>query len=426
MKKVVIIAVALGGLGAGWFLFSRHNEPKSSVGSVQQVARVTRGDLNVTVSATGVIEPINKVEIKSKASGLIEELPVEEGDSVEKGDLIARLDQTDVRHDYEQAKADLEVAEATVRKTETTYKRKAGLFEKGLVSAEEMDQSNLELVQAKAQLVRAKAVLATAEERLKDTVVKSPISGIVLQKNVEKGQIISSGISSVSGGTLIATVADMGRVSVKADIDEVDIGQIEKGQEAKVVADAFPGDLFWGEVIRIAPLAKVEQNVTIFEVTVEVNNEEAKLKAGMNATVDITIADRKDVLLVPNEALKDLREMVKPGEGYRHPSAAHSSRADIPKMAGHLRWQEGLKDVKPTQGGRPKMVMVKEGGQFKPRAIIVGVSDFDHSEALKGLKEGDEVMISYLSRAKMDSEQFRERFSRMRSFGGIGRSKKEN
>jgi hypothetical protein len=160
-------------------------------------------------------------------------------------------------------------------------------------------------VRAKAQLVKAKAALSSADERLRDTRIVAPIAGIILTKNIEQGQIISSGVSNVGGGTLIATIANMDNVHIVTNVDEVDIGRVQVGQRASVKADAHPDDTFFGEIIRISPQGKTQQNVTTFNVIVLVPNIGGKLKAGMSASVDIEIFNRPQVLLIPNEALKD-------------------------------------------------------------------------------------------------------------------------
>ena len=297
-KKWYIPIIVVVAVVAVWLGTRRGNAKIPETALKPFIEKVVTGDLRVEVTTTGIIEPINKVEIKSKASGLIEEMNIEESDIVKKGDLITRLDQRDTKNAYDQSIANLEVAQATVKQRESDFKRSKDLFDKGLISAAEYDQAELALVEARAQVVRTKIDVDNNDIRLKDTVVRSPIDGVVLTKDVEEGQIISSGISSVSGGTLIATVANMKEVYVKADVDEVDIGKITPGMKTSVVADAYPNVIFYGDVIRIAAQAKIEQNVTSFEVTIKVQNPEDRLKAGMNTSVEILVTDKHDVLLV--------------------------------------------------------------------------------------------------------------------------------
>jgi len=504
--RVIVLTVTLivAVFAGGYYFLGSSKEPETPTvsGQVQRVVRVTRGNLNLVVSANGVVQPINRVEIKSKASGQIEQLNFEEGQFVQKGDLLIALDQRTAKNDYEQAKADLELAQANLKQAENNYRRAQELFSKNLISEQERDQSRVDFVRAQSQLIKAQAALSSAEERLRDTRVVAPISGIILTKNVEIGQIISSGVSNVGGGTLLATLADMNEVHVETNVDEVDIGKVRVGQRAKVVADAYPDESFWGEVVRIAPLGKTQQNVTTFNVIVLVKNIGNRLKAGMSASVDIEIFNRQNVLLVPAEALKDpqseqgralLASMRSATDGGSPQSADTSKKAEgasrgatdwqalrermekmspeermkefqkmrerfqnmspeeREKMRAQMRQQFGgqgggtqFRGERGGQGGggmpfggsgggmmffgdaqqgrrprqaqvgnieevRERVVMVKENGNFVPRIIKVGASNFDYAEVVSGLNEGDEVQITTISRAKIAAVQMTER-----------------
>lgn len=338
---------------------------------------VTRGTFHVEVSASGTVQPINRVEIKSKASGEIEELPVEEGDYAKKGDLIVRLDQTNVKADLEQAEADLEIARAELSQAQNNYDRQKKLFDKNMISEEEMDNATLQLAQAKGGIVRAQTALDQARERFDETIVRAPISGVILQKYVEEGQIIASGISNVSGGTTIADIADMSNVYIEAGIDEIDVGKIRVGQAASVIAEAYPERTFQGHIIRIAPEARVEQNVTLFDVVIEVANSDGILKSGMNADVKITIVEKNDVLLAPTMALKQP--------------------------------PNGPSDV--------RVAMVKTGDGYERRKVEIGLSDFNQTIILSGLKDGDIIGIPMNSRLKAENERMEQRIKSSRSFG---------
>lgn len=440
MKKaiiaiVVVAAVVIG----GYFLWPRKSVEKSAMpGLSQRTVVVKRGDLAALVSATGKVEPIHKVEVKSKASGQILAMPVEEGDRVRKGDLIARIDETDLRNVYEQAVADLEVAKATVAQTASNVKRQTELFNRGLLSQAEIDQVKLEEVRARAQQIKAESELVTTDTRLKDAVVRSTINGLVLQKNVESGQVISSGINSVSGGTLIATVANMDSVYIFAEVDEVDIGQVHIGQKAKVVPDAFPEDVFQGYVLRVAPLAKVEQNVTTFNVTVVVSNTNSKLKAGMNASVDLTVADRQDILLAPKQAVKDFAEirtqlaamygndstMAGPRQGEMPDSVRARMRQQFasggrPGGTDGATFANGMSN---GQGARKFVLVKNNNGRFAPRRVQLGVSNFDFAEIVSGVQEGDSVLVFSSSRAAADRQRMMERMRNMSGFSGFSGS----
>lgn len=470
MKRIIlIVTAAVVFVGTAYVIWGGSEEgPASPIGQFTRIERVTRGDLNLVVSANGVVQPINKVEVKSKASGQIEEINIIEGQVVDRGFLLLKLDQRTTRNDHEQAKADLAVAEANLNQAENNFGRNKELFAKGLLSEQERDASNLEFVRAQAQLVKAKASLASAEERLADTRIVAPISGTILTKNVELGQIIASGVSNVGGGTTIASIADMQEVHVETSVDEVDIGKVGVGQRATVIADAYPDDRFTGQVERIAPLGKTQQNVTTFNVVILVRNLGGKLKAGMSASVDIEVFNQRGVLLISNEALKDPKSeqgrqimeaasLTIPVDTTQSSAAGASSgsppagaRERFANMSEEQRqaFRERMMNMSPEErqqmfqrfggggggegGGfmrrRPaanpenevkwRLVSARKDGAFEPKLIKVGASNFEQSVVLEGLNEGDEIEIVTISRAKVAQEQFNERMRSMNSFGG--------
>jgi len=344
---------------------------------------VQRGTFRMIVTASGVVKPIDRIEIKSKASGEIVDLPVEQGDEVLKGDLIARLDQKDERAAVAQAQADLDIAQAELNQAQRIYDRRNELFDRQLISEEEWNQIELNRTVAKGKLVQATTALDRAQERLSESVVRAPIDGVLLQKYVEEGQIIASGVSNVGGGTPIVDLADMSSVHIEAGIDEIDIGKIGVGQTADVIAEAYPQLQFKGRVVRIAPEARIEQNVTLFDVIVEVENTDGKLKSGMNAAIEITIVEKSDIPLVPAVALMAPKD----------PSGPPDERT----------------------------VLLKKNGDFIPHQVTIGLSSFRQAEILSGLKEGDNLGVPMTSRLKEENDQMEERIRSSRSFGTSSR-----
>lgn len=410
MKKIIITAAVIVVLiviyfGRGVFSSSDNNNNDSAVRSSTSVVR--RGNLVLTVSSTGVVEPILTVDLKSKASGEIIELPIEEGDAVSRGDLIARLDATTTRYAYDQAQADLEVARKNLSLAEKEAERSDQLFKQGLISELDHENAILSRERANSDLVKANASLEDAKERLSDTVIKSPINGIVLQKYVEKGQIIASGISEVSGGTIIATVADLSRANVTTAVDEVDIGSIQPGQKATIIAESYPDREFQGVVQRIHPQAKVEQNVTTFDVTIEVDNSEGLLMAGMNASVEITAGSVENALLIPREALTDMRTIARMvGEGAGSgPTGGMRGRPE----GGGGGTRGGGQNNGSQKSNPVKMAIVVNNGVEEPRPIELGLSNFEQVQVLSGLSEGDTVLTTMTSKALKDREAFLER-----------------
>jgi HlyD family secretion protein len=341
----------------------------------------TRGAFRIAVSATGLVRPIDRIELKSKASGAVVQLPIEVGDAIAEGGLVAKLDQVEERADLAQAKANLDVAKAELALAKLRSERREQLFESDVIAKEIQDQTQLDLAVARGRLVQTRTMLERAQERMEDTVILSPVTGVVLQKYVERGQIIASGISNVGGGTPIADVADMRSVHVEAGVDEIDIGTIAVGQQATVRAEAFPDRTYLGQVVRIAPEARVEQNVTLFDVVIEVENEDGLLKSGMNATVEIVLVDEPDTLTIPVAALQ-----ARNGDG--EPADADEA-----------------------------VVLLKRGDAYEPVEIRTGRSNFRTVEVLEGLGDGDVLGIPMASRLKDAHERIQDRIKQSRSFG---------
>lgn len=271
-------------------------------------AVIERRDIVVDASATGAVEPINVVEVKSKASGQITQMPVETGTMVKPGDLIVQLDTRDVKNQYDQAFADVRAAEARLQVSEAQKKRSDDLFQARIVTAQEHETAALDYANAQAQLVRARTNLDLAQQRLEDATVRAPIAGTVIEKTVSLGQVITSGTSSLGGGTTLIKMADLNQVRVRALVTEADIGTIQPGLAATVTVDAYPDRPFRGAVEKIEPQAVVQQSVTMFPVLVTLSNLEGLLKPGMNGEVSILIDRRDNVLAVPNDAIRNLRE----------------------------------------------------------------------------------------------------------------------
>lgn len=383
------------------------NPSASSPGISTSVVR--RGDLTVTVNTTGIIEPITTVDIKSKASGEIIELSVEEGDSVVKGQIIARLDDMIARNAYRQAQADLEVAKVALSQALKQAKRQEELYAQNLLSEFDYEAALLEKEQANSNLAAAEVRMEDAREQLSDTVIESPIDGIILRKYVEKGQIIASGISEVSGGTTIVSIADMSRVYVKASVDEVDIGLISPGQKAIVIAETYPDREFRGEVLRIHPQAVIEQNVTTFDVTIEVDNAEGLLLSGMNASIEIIAGYKDNILIVPREALTDARTIARLLEGRQNQADGASSTA-VP--GGRMNVPDREAQDHAASGKPVRMVLALENGKLTPRQVVIGLSSFEEAEIVSGIAEGDTVLTTVTSKALEDREEF---VGRMRS-----------
>jgi HlyD family secretion protein len=274
-----------------------------------QTVSVERRDIVVDAEATGVVEPINVIEVKSKASGQIERMPVETGTRVKPGDLLVQVDTRDVRNQYNQALADLRAAQARVAVAQAQRKRSEDLFKQQIITAQELETAQLDYANAQAQVTRADASLDLAQQRLEDATVRAPLAGTIIEKAVSTGQVITSATGAFGGGTLLLKMADLSQVRVRALVNETDIGNIQPGQQTTVTVDAYPDRPFRGAVEKIEPQAVVQQNVTMFPVLVAVSNREGLLMPGMNGEVSILVERRENVISVPNDAVRPPRDI---------------------------------------------------------------------------------------------------------------------
>ncbi|MDQ8146180.1 MAG: efflux RND transporter periplasmic adaptor subunit, partial [Gemmatimonadota bacterium] len=273
-----------------------------------RTADVARRTIVVQAEATGVIEPINVVEVKSRASGQVTQMPVETGTLVRPGDLIVQLDTRDVQNQFNQAKADLEAAEKKLEVSAIQKKRSDELLGGRIITAQENEAAQLDYANAQSAIVRARASLDLAQQRLDDARVTAPVTGTIIEKPVALGQVIQSGTSAVGGGTTIVKMADLTRVRARALVNETDIGSVRAGLEATVIVDAFPDRPFRGTVEKIEPQAIVQQNVTMFPVLVTLDNQDGLLMPGMNGEVSIVSERREEVIAVSNDAVRSVRE----------------------------------------------------------------------------------------------------------------------
>tara|TARA_B100000674_G_scaffold489103_1_gene502497 strand:- start:73 stop:1269 length:1197 start_codon:yes stop_codon:yes gene_type:complete len=266
--------------------------------------------LELTVEASGTVEPISSIEIKSKASGQILFLGAEIGDYVEEGVVLARIDQRTPTNTLAQANADLEVAKVRLSNAKNQFERSKRLHDEGNISDKSFEDAQEAFSSARAQLVRAEVFLENARIALDDTSVRSPIAGTVISRPAEVGQVITSPTSAVGGGTLLMEMADLDNVRVRALIDEIDIGKISLGQEVTLKVSAYRDKKFIGVVSKIEPMSRVDQNVTTFPVLIDIENKDNLLLIGMNTDVEIEILNEKVALALPAGSLRTRKDIV--------------------------------------------------------------------------------------------------------------------
>jgi len=276
---------------------------------VYQAVPVETRNIIVSAQAAGVVQPDTTVEVKSKASGEILEMLVETGQLVERGALMVKVDQRTPRNTLAQAEAQLEVAQARLQNAASQRTRANELFKSQSITQTEQEKAVLDYANAKAEVVGAEVAVENAKIRMADTDVRAPITGTIIEKNVERGQVISSPTSDVGGGTILLKMADLNLVQVRTLVDETDIGKIKSGLRATVTVDAYPNTPFEGEVLKVEPQAQTQQNVTMFPVIVRIQNRDGRLRPGMNAEVEIHVGQRDSVPAIPNAALRTQKDV---------------------------------------------------------------------------------------------------------------------
>jgi HlyD family secretion protein len=414
MKKIIVLVVVVAVAAGGVYYWKYRQAALENSAAEVTTAKVKRGPIVQAVSTTGRVVANLDVEIKCKASGQIVSLPFDVSDPVKKGDLLLELDPVDEQRAERQsevalsasearlaqAKQNLEIAQrnlatekkraqaaldaAQARQQDASAKceRLAQLLDKKLASQEEFETAKTSLAQAAADLENSrvrmeeletqeaalelkrqdvslaeaevesdKIALSIAQQRLRDTQVYAPIDGVVAIRNVQIGQIISSGISNVGGGTTVMVLSDLSRIFALATVDESDIGAVKLGQNVRVTVDAFPRIRFEGEVKRISTRGVSASSVVTFEVKIEVLGDgKTLLKPEMTANVEITIAEERNALQIPADAV------------FR-------------------------------KEGKSKVLVNKPDGTSEERVVEVGITDGASTQILKGLDEGDTVTI---------------------------------
>jgi HlyD family secretion protein len=367
-----------------------------------KTAKAEMGDVQVRVTEVGSVEPQVKVDVKSVLSGKVVELLVREGDQVKRGQVLARVEpDVNQARDLSQVKNAVHETEIALTEAKATFERNQGLLAQGLLSPQAGLESETRYRSARAtydsavekyKIVQESGVpieLAEAGtvQRLN---VTSPMDGVVIRRPVELGDTVMSGVSSFNAGTVLMTVADVGTMIIKAGINEVDIGKVHLEQSAKISLDAYPKVKFAGTIKRIAPAARLEEKVKVFDVEIAVDRQGAELRTGMTANIDVLGERRDKVLTVPVEALfrKDDKEVVyvkKP----EAPKAAESKGFLASVFADGK--QDGHAKPDPKDAWKEK---------FEVREVETGLASFDKVQVVAGLDAGQEVAVEDPTRTK--------------------------
>ncbi len=385
----------IGGGGAGLVVILLAVTGLSSDHQIDpsRLAETERGDIARSVVATGKIEPLSKVEVKSKASGIVKQVLVDYGDWVKQGQILAELDKEELQARVREARANHLAAQASQQAFQAAYERnqveakgpdlpflkssmaRAGqLHEEGLISVALLEDAEknyqlalnqqmaalgnvavtrAEVARARAQVAQAQAALERAEENLRNSTIVSPMDGLVLSRDIEVGDAVSSILVLGSQATLIMTLGDVSEVFVRGKVDEADIGQVYLQQPARITVESFPDKKFEGAVTKISPMGVEKDNITTFEVRISLHNPGGKLKANMSANAEIILEEKHDVLLIPESAVVYDKE--------------RNTSVEIP-------------DPKADNGRREL-------------AVKLGISNGVKTEVLEGLEENQQVIL---------------------------------
>ena len=360
----------------------------------------TNKSLELSIEASGEIEAISTIEIKSKASGEVLFLGAEVGDYIQKGSILAKIDQRTPNNILAQAEADLGLSKVRLENAKSQLVRGEALHSEGSIADKDFEDIQENYASAQSAVVRTQVSLENANISLDDTIVRSPTEGTIISRSVEVGQVISSPSVAVGGGTVLMRMADLGSVRVRALVDEIDVGKVRVGQDVSIKVSAYRDRQFFGKVAKIEPLAKVEQNVTLFPILIDIENKENLLLLGMNTDVIIQILDENVSLSIPTSSLR--------------------TRKDIKSAAALLEMPEEqvntfLKDKVKGESFN-KFIVIKDskaGPELK--WVQIGKSDLSNVEVVNGLNRGDQVFV-LPSQSLVDyQEKFRARVSS--SFG---------
>jgi len=418
-KRLIILAVsAIVVAGTGIIIFRKSASQEIAI----ETAAASIGSISNTVTATGTIEPIDKIAVGTQVSGVIKKIYVDFNSIVKKGQLIAELDRTLLKSQVLQSEASLHAALNELNFQKKNVDRTGVLHSKSMVSDEELDQASYSLEQAVAGEEKALVELERARSNLSYATIYSPIDGIILSRAVDEGQTVAA---SLNAPTLFTIARDLTKMEVQVDVDEADIGLVKQDQQVQFTVDAYPEKTFAGRVSQVRLEPKVVSNVVTYTVIVEAENPDKLLLPGMTASITITTSEVENAVIIPAKALmfkpdfelmqqytkqQGMKPLAMPGNDGKH------DRMQFPHAQGT--------DKKKNQA----RVWIKQDGILKPIRIKTGISDGTSVQVIEGLSSGIEVIIamerksnsknSGASPSANNNNPFMPRFGHRRTTGG--------
>jgi HlyD family secretion protein len=388
-KRLIYIGSAVIIIVVGFLVYKSLSKPKESVSI--ETAKIERGSISNTVTATGTLEAVKTVDVGTQVSGVIEKIFVDFNSQVKKGQLLAQLDETPLIAQLEQSKASVDQAEAQVKYQKATYERYKALVAKKLIAQADFDQAEFNYQNALGSLNNAKSMYDKNKINLSYARIYSPIDGTVLNRAVEVGQTVAA---SFNTPTLFTIANDLTQMRVEAKVDEADIGQLVNGQRVEFTVDAFPARKFAGEVTEIRLQPVTTNNVVTYTVVIGAPNPDNILKPGMTANATFFVTERKDILLIPAKATRfnpdpETLAKVMPVNG-----APQGGDGSQPPMGGFENGSGAPMNMGKAENDSTKHVWIKGPNGIHPHRITVGVTDEINFEVVNGLKEGEEVVTA--------------------------------
>ncbi|MDH6354448.1 HlyD family secretion protein [Dysgonomonas sp. PH5-45] len=374
-KKYLIILVAIVVvLGAAFFFWPSHQKNEMAL----DVAAVQNGDISMSVTATGTVEPITLVEVGTQVSGVISKIYVDYNSVVKAGQVLAELDTRLLTSELETANANLSSKEVEYQNQLKNYNRQKELWEKQAISKADWENAEMTYKTAKLAVTSSQAAVLKARTNLGYATITSTIDGVVISRAVEEGQTVAA---SFSTPTLFTIANDLTKMRVIANVDEADIGNVAEGQRVSFTVDAYPNDEFAGTVVQVRLEATTTSNVVTYEVVIDAPNPDLKLKPGLTANVNIYTLEKNNVLKIPTKAFRftPSQDILKQIPGIIIGQAVQVDGRDKSK----------------------KVVWVKAGNKLVSKIVTVGVADEIYTEILDGLQKDEQVVTGLGQKMEM-------------------------
>jgi HlyD family secretion protein len=402
-RKILIIAGIVIAAAAVILIFKPFRKKEAAV--TFDTVKVERGTITNTVTATGTIDAITSIQVGTQVSGIIQKIYVDFNDNVKQGQLLARLDETNLREQLKQSEANLDQAEAQLNYQDATFRRVKALYDKQLVAEADYDQALYNYENSKASLTNAKSAVSRAKVNLDYATITSPIDGVVLNRAIEEGQTVAASFSTPE---LFTIVNDLTQMEVETSVDEADIGKVKQNQRVEFTVDAYPDMKFEGKVSQVRLQPVTTNNVVTYVVVLSAPNPEKKLMPGMTASATIYVDEKENTLIMSGKAIR-----FTPSADYLQKAMAKLMKEkgvnNMPQDSPSGQLPSTQSDAGVTLAGLPsgsmseipglpdniKMVWLKDGnGGLKQVTVTTGIDNGTTVEILGGLNEGDEVIIS--------------------------------